>query len=134
LVGVEKGVQIDVPQGKPGLEVVDGTKSPVVETSQGTRALYSEEATEVWFSDYGFGRLKDGQATVHIDALFAETVNLNQPYHVFVQPYGDAELYVTDRTPASFVVRLRSGDPDVEFSYRIVAKRRGYEATRLEPR
>ncbi len=131
--GVEKGVQIEVPQGKPGLEVVGGTKSAVVETSQGSRALYSEEATEVWFSDYGFGRLKDGQVAVHIDALFAETVNLEEPYHVFVQPYGDAELYVTERTAGSFQVRLRAGDPEVEFSYRIVAKRRGYEDTRLEP-
>jgi len=30
-------------------------------------------------------------------------------------------------------VRLRAGDPGVEFSYRLVAARRGYEDKRLEP-
>ncbi|MBM3188940.1 MAG: hypothetical protein FJZ90_09485 [Chloroflexi bacterium] len=81
----------------------------------------------------GFGSLVKGQATVRIDPLFAQTVNLDEPYHVFVQPYGNASLYVSERIPTSFTVRVQSGDEEVEFSYRIVARRRGYEAARLEP-
>jgi hypothetical protein len=113
--------------------VAGGTKSAVVATHQGARALYTEEATEVWFADYGFGRLHNGRATIQIDPLFAETVNLDEPYHVFVQAYGDAELHVSQRTPTAFEVRLREGDLNVEFSYRLVAKRWGFEQKRLEP-
>ncbi|MBI4234326.1 MAG: hypothetical protein HY686_07795, partial [Chloroflexi bacterium] len=43
-----------------------------------------------------------------------------------------AELYVSQRTPTGFEVKLRGGDASVEFSYRLVAKRKGYEQTRLE--
>ncbi len=53
---------------------VYGMKSAVVDTSQGQRALYSMESPEIWFEDFGSGILVNGQATVIIDPLFAETV------------------------------------------------------------
>lgn len=131
-----KGVYISTKPGSKGLQVAGGTKSAVVATSQGARSLYAEEASEVYFTDYGFGRLKDGQATIAIDSLFAETVNLEKDYYVFLQPYGEAELYVSATSPKSFEVRLRTkdtqGDANVKFAYRIVGKRRGFEQTRLE--
>lgn len=126
------GVYVSVPAGKTGLNVAGGTKSAVVRAEGGSRLLYSEESTGVWFTDYGFGRLQNGVATIAIDPLFAQTVNLNEPYHVFVQPYGDAYLYVANRAPTGFEVRLHDGDPNAEFSYRIVARRLGYETTQLE--
>jgi hypothetical protein len=118
--------------GGQGLQVVGGAKNAVVGTSDGARALYTEESTEVWFTDYGFGRLTNGRAYVALDAKFAETVSLDAPYHVFVQPYGDAELYVAQRTATGFEVVRRGGDKRVEFSYRIVARRKGFEGRRLE--
>jgi hypothetical protein len=130
--GDGNGVYISVPAGKKGLQVASGTKNAVVRTSQGSRLLYSEESTEVWFADYGFGSLQDGLAVVAIDPIFAQTVNLHEPYHVFVQVYGDAEVYVANRTPTGFEVVLRDGDANVEFSYRLVASRLGYEDHRLE--
>jgi hypothetical protein len=116
-----------------GLNVASGSKSAVVRTDEGSRLLYTEESTEVWFTDYGFGRLEGGAAVVSIDPLFAQTVAMDEPYHVFVQVYGNAEVYVSGRTATQFEVHLRDGDPDVEFSYRIVAKRLGFEGDRLEP-
>jgi len=130
--GIGNGVRISVPAGKVGLEVIGGTKNAVVGTEDGARLLYTEESTEVWFTDYGFGQLEDGLTIISIDPIFAQTVNLEQPYHVFVQVYGDADVYVSERTAASFEVHLRDGDPGVAFSYRIVAKRVGYEDDRLE--
>lgn len=127
-----KGVYVSAASGQPGLQVAQGTKNAVVATSQGARALYTEEASEVWFAEYGFGRLQNGQARVAIDPLFSETVNLSGSYHVFVQAYGNAELYVSQRTTTAFTVLLREGDASVEFSYRLVAKRRGYESFRLQ--
>jgi len=127
------GVYISTPIGQTGLNVVGGTKNAVVRTDEGSNLLYSEESTEVWFTDYGFGQLEDGVAVIAIDELFAQTVSLEEPYHVFVQVYGDAEVYVSNRTATGFEVHLRDGDANVEFSYRIVAKRLGYEDDRLEP-
>ena len=41
--------------------------------------------------------------------------------------------YGFDRTPLGFVVEQRAGsESDAEFSYRVVAKRRGFERLRLE--
>ncbi|HEY1407350.1 MAG TPA: hypothetical protein VF434_00325 [Promineifilum sp.] len=128
------GVRIYANPGKVGLVVNAGTKNASVPTSDGDRLLYSEESTEVWFSDYGFGQLQGGYALVKIDPVFAETVNLAKPYHVFLQAYGDTELYVTKRTADSFEVWAtgESANKDVEFSYRIVGKRLGFEDHRLE--
>lgn len=128
------GVRIQPATGKVGLVVIAGTKNAAVPTSDGDRLLYSEESTEVWFSDYGFGHLRDGFAIVEIDPTFAETVNLEVAYHVFLQPYGNVELYVSKRTANSFEVRATddSIDIDAEFSYRIVSQRLGFEDYRLE--
>ena len=109
-----------------------GSKNAVVGTATGARALYTEESTEVWFTDYGFGKLEHGRARVLLDPTFAQTINPDEPYHVFVQPYGRAELYVAERTPLGFEVKLKDGDSDTEFSYRVVAKRKGFEAKRLD--
>jgi len=130
-MGDGNGVAISTPGGKTGLTVSGGSKAAVVATADGARSLYCEEASEVWFADYGFGRLEDGLAVIAIDPVFAETVNLGEPYHVFLQAYGDADLYVSSRDEHTFEVRLRDGDPAAEFSYRLVAKRLGYEVERL---
>jgi hypothetical protein len=104
----------------------------VVPTAAGARVVYDEESTEVWFSDYGWGRLEEGRAVIAIDPVFAQTVNLDEPYHVFTEVYGPAKVYITHRAPTHFEVRLHEGQRDVEFSYRMVAKRAGYEGDRLE--
>ena len=127
------GVYISVPAGRPGLQVSSGTKSAVVVTSQGSRSLYTEESTAVWFTDYGFGQLQAGRASISIDPVFAETVNLKEPYHVFVQLNDAAAdgVAVINKTASSFEVReLRNGSSNAEFSYRLVAKRKSYEQCR----
>ena len=132
--GTSKGLRIHTNPGGTGLQVAGGTKQAVVATPSGARSLYTEESSEVWFTDYGFGRLTNGRARVLLEPTFAQTVNVGEPYHVFVQTYGDAELMVRDRTPLGFVVALRGGgERDAQFSYRVVAKRLGFEGKRLEP-
>ena len=118
--------------GGAGLQVVGGVKNAVVATSSGARALYSEESSEVWFTDYGFARLVGGRARVTLEPTFAETVTLAGGYHVFVQSYGDAELVVRRRSDRGFEVERRDGTEDAEFSYRIVARRRGFGDVRMQ--
>jgi hypothetical protein len=114
--------------------IATGTKSALVETaSYGKRQLYAVESPENWFEDLGGGQLIQGRALVKIDPIFAETVNTESEYRVFLTPKADCEgLYVANQTPTSFEVReLRHGTGNIAFDYRIVAKRKGYEGERL---
>ena len=96
-------------------------------------SLYAVEASENWFEDFGSAKLKDGAAVVAIDPLYSETVNTEIDYHVFLTPRGECKgLYVTNQKGNSFEVReLNGSKSDIAFSYRIVAKRKGYEDVRL---
>jgi hypothetical protein len=134
---VGNGVYASAPVGNLGLNVAGGTKNAVVRTTEGARLLYTEESAEVWFTDYGTGQLQNGRATGPIDPLFAETVNLAEPYRVFPVPLGEEAVVLTvaDKTPTSFTVvgQMLDGSPATcAFDYRLVAVRRGYEDTRLE--
>ena len=117
-----------------GSFIADGTKSALVETASfGKRELYAMESPENWFEDFGSSSIIRGKRTITLDPIFAETVNTAQRYHVFLTPKGECKgLYVTNQTATSFEVReLTKGRASVPFDYRIVAKRRDYEHTRL---
>jgi hypothetical protein len=111
-----------------------GTKSAAVAMQDGTMVkVFSVESPEVWFEDYGADKLSGGMVTVSLEEKFAQTVNLSQGYHVFLTPKGDCKgLYVTNETETGFEVReMGGGGSSVEFDYRIVAHRKGYEDERL---
>jgi hypothetical protein len=112
-----------------------GSKSAVVPVDEGGRnvALYAVESPENWFEDYGGGTLVNGSSTVTLDPVFAQTVNTGTDYRVFVTPDGDCRgLYVTRKTPTSFEVHeLGGGQANIDFDYRIIARRKGYENIRL---
>jgi hypothetical protein len=93
----------------------------------------SMESPGVWFEDFGSGQLTGGITTVSIDASFSQIVSLPAGYHVFITPKGDCKgLFVTNETANGFEVReLSGGQSSVEFDYRIVAHRKGYEKVRL---
>jgi hypothetical protein len=111
-----------------------GTKSAVVTTKDyGQRKLYAVESSENWFEDFGAAHLVNGQATVTIEPIFAQTVNLTETYHVFLTPLGDCALYVAEKTAQAFTVKAMGGQTcSIAFDYRIVARRLGYETLRLE--
>ena len=110
-----------------------GTKSASVTIQDEQRLMYAIESPEVWFEDFGEGRLENGTAVVSIDPQFAEAADL-ESYHVYLTPLGDCQgLYVSNKTATSFEVHeLGSGSADVAFDYRIVAHRANYEEVRLE--
>ena len=114
-----------------------GTKSAVVKTAEyGTRQLYAMESPEVWFEDMGSAALLRGENTVAFDPIFADTVNLNSDYHVYLTALCQEPvlLFVTAKTQTGFTVKGVSleGKPSAcGFDYRVVAKRLGYEDVRL---
>lgn len=114
--------------------VASGTKNAVLKTSKGHRLMSVIESPEVWFEDFGEGHLVNGKAHIELDPLFLETVSINNlnPMKVFVQLEGDCNgVYVVKGTTGFDVNELKSGTSGVPFSYRIVAKRKGYENDRL---
>lgn len=91
------------------------------------------KSPENWFEDFGSAELINGVAWVPLDASFTQTVNAAAKYHVFLTANGDSNgLYVARKTAAGFEIREHGGGTsNVAFDYRIVAKRRGYEAIRM---
>ncbi len=113
----------------------DGTVTAVVPANSGASkvSLYAVQSPENWFEDFGSSELVDGVATVALDSVYAQTVNTDMEYHVFLTPRGECEgLYVGATTAGSFEVReLHHGTSNIKFDYRIVARRKGYETVRL---
>jgi len=112
-----------------------GTKSAIVETENyGWRSLYAVESPQNWFEDFGQAELSGGEAVVSVEEIFAQTVNLDEDYHVFLTPQdGFCSLYVTDKTSSTFTVRAEEGDScEITFDYRIIAPRLDYEELRLK--
>ncbi|HNS53056.1 MAG TPA: hypothetical protein PKO09_17995 [Anaerolineae bacterium] len=112
-----------------------GTKAAIVQTQDyDWRHLYAVESPEVLFEDVGSAQLVEGWAVVAIDPVFAQTVNLAQPYQVFLTPMGDCGLYVAEKTAESFTVGALGGRAcSLAFDWRLVAKRLGFEDVRLAP-
>jgi hypothetical protein len=111
-----------------------GTKAAIIDTKDyGWRSLYAMESPQNWFEDFGQAVLTGDEAVVSIEPVFAQTVNLDKPYHVFLTPRGDCGLYVAEQTAASFTVRALNGATcEIAFDYRIIAPRLDYEDLRLK--
>jgi hypothetical protein len=112
-----------------------GQMKSLVSTGGGARRMetHTMQSPENWMEDFGSGLLERGVAVVKIDPGFAETVTADASYHVFITPNADSKgLYVIRKTTTSFEVRESGGGTSsLSFDYRVVAKRRGYEAQRL---
>ena len=117
--------------------VVGAAVGAVVATADyGQRKLYAMESPENWFEDFGEGQLVEGRCHIELDAIFLETVTIDamNPMHVFVQPYDEAcrDLVVKRGDGGFDVVNPAQPDAAGAFSYRVVAKRKGFEAKRLD--
>jgi hypothetical protein len=117
--------------------VFGGTKAATVAIKDGKefRKLYCEEATEIWFNDYGSSHLVNGKATIELDDIFLNTVTIDEqnPMKVFIQMNGESlPVYVRKGMTSFEVYEIGGGTSNAPFDYRIVAKRRGFENKRLE--
>lgn len=112
-----------------------GSKSAAVPI-EGNRMvrMYAVEAADNWFEDAGGAQLINGMVSVRLEREFAQTINGDVDYRVFLTPNGDCEgLYVANKTAQGFEVReLHGGHSNISFDYRIMAKRKGYENARME--
>jgi hypothetical protein len=103
-------------------------------TSVGTRVrTYANASSSPTLEDFGEGQLADGFASVALEPTFASAIDRKAGYMVFITPEGDTRgLYVTQKTPAGFVVQENQGGrSNVAFNYRIVARPFGERGRRL---
>ena len=102
-----------------------GAKNCIQETENyGWRKINAYEAAEYYFGDIGRGTLVNGKCVVWIEDIFKETINTDMDYHVFLSKYDRGDIWTSERTPNYFVVE---GENDIEFSWELKAKRKGYE-------
>lgn len=111
---------------------VTGSKNSLVDTlSYGHRLLNAYETPEYYFADYGKAITdSDGKIKIDIEPIFLETVNTeSENYHVMLTPYSKGNIWVEETKEKYFVVK---SDPAlIEFSWNLVAYRKGYEEVRL---
>jgi hypothetical protein len=115
------------------LDLVNGTKHATVAfPDRSHRRLYCMESPECWFEDFGEAKLTKGKAQIKLPRDFASVIKTDS-YHVFLTAYGRSNgLYVSKRTRQGFVVEEQSnGKSNVNFSFRIVGKRKDVKAERF---
>jgi hypothetical protein len=111
-----------------------GSKSAIVRTEEGPRALYCQESPENWFEDFGSGEIRGGRAAVQLarDFFLTVTIDSKNPMKVFITPNADIGRWWVEKGSAGFVLMAPEAPEGANFDYRVVAKRRGYEDLRLE--
>jgi hypothetical protein len=94
---------------------------------------YTLEESVPAIEDVGEAQLSGGSAYVRVDSAFANVMDRQATYLVFVTPQGPTRgLYVTNKTAQGFEVKEESGGgASIAFDYRIVAKPLGQSAPRL---
>ncbi len=115
--------------------ISNGTKSCVIATSEGNRAMYCPEAPQVLFEDVGSSHLVNGSVRIQLDPLLLQAVviDANHPLRVFTTLTGDCNgVYVTTGKTYFEVLELNNGKSNATFDWRIVASRKGFEDKRLE--
>ena len=127
IINLGKSVNID------GSLSASGSKNRVVSVSKGKVLMNAVESANAVFEDFGTAMTDaEGFCEVRLDDIFLETVNTDYDYHVLLTPYSDdyaakASIYSKDKD--RFIVY---GTPYTRFDWRVSAKQRGYEETRME--
>lgn len=110
---------------------VDGTKSRIAKTQNYQERLqYCYEMPSPMFGDIGNGKTdEDGACYIFIDDIFRETIDTDCQYQVFLQKYGQGDLWIEERNSDYFLVK---GAPNLSFGWEMKARQLGYDIERLE--
>ena len=112
---------------------VAGCSMPTSGSAGRAVVTYAPMASQPVVEDFGEAQLVTGQTYVPLDSKFANVIEQNKNYLVFITPEGDANvLYVTQKSSHGFEVReSHGGRSSIPFSFRIVATPYGSHAARL---
>jgi len=101
----------------------------------GIRLLNAVEAPELKYYDSGVIYLQNGEATVHLDPIFLECIEPDTeltPWQIWVQCYGENDVYVSEVGKDYFKVKERNGGiGNNKVVWRFEATRKNYAGIRL---
>jgi hypothetical protein len=108
--------------------VGNGSNSTLVlDKNREPRVMFSPEAPEILFQDFGTGKLNNGEAVIKLEKLLTDNIYVDEehPLKVFIQLEGDCNgVFVTNKSAEGFTVKeLSNGNSNVSFSWQIVASR-----------
>lgn len=108
-----------------------GAKRRVIEDTQyGDISMYAYETPSPMFGDIGEGVIgEDGKAYIYFDPKFLETIKTDTMYQVFLQKYGEGDLYVEEREKSFFVVK---GTPNMKFGWETKHRQAKIDYKRLD--
>nr|DAY44997.1 MAG TPA: hypothetical protein [Caudoviricetes sp.] len=115
----------------PGMFFCSGTKSRLTDTEDyDKRLLYCYEMPSPMFGDIGEATLDEtGKCLIYLDDIFAETIDTECKYQVFLQKYGKGDCYILNRNSAYFEVE---GTPNLKFGWEVKAIQKEYDTLRFE--
>jgi hypothetical protein len=88
------------------------------------------ETATPYFGDIGEGTLnEDGECIIYLDDIFYECIDTDSKYQVFLQKYGQGDIWVDIRENNYFVVR---GTANLKFGWEIKAIQKDYDSIRLD--
>lgn len=107
-----------------------GTKERIIQTKHyGAVELNAYETATPYFGDIGSGKCgEDGLCYIYLDEIFKETILINCDYYIFLQPYGDTNVYPIEKNSNYFVIK---GSPYQKFDFELKARQYGTETMRL---
>ncbi len=105
-----------------------GSNSTIIMDKTNTpRILFSPEAPEIVFQDFGIGKLSNGETRIQLDPILKESLQIDEkhPLKVYVTLEDECNgVYVTNKSANGFTVKeLKSGISNASFSWQIVANR-----------
>lgn len=114
-----------------------GEKYRIVETEHyGTRLLNAFETPEPRFGDFGSCTIgRNGTVKCEIEEIFAETIEVEDQYQVFLTKTNQAEFFAYMTEPwvekfnSYFIVH---GTPGAKYNYMVSAIQKGYSGVRLK--
>lgn len=108
-----------------------GTKYRVVETENyGKIGMSAFETSSPYFSDIGSGEIgTDGTISIFFDPVFAETVEMECEYQVFITRTSEEKMDWIEKHEGYFIVH---GVPGATFDWMLCAKQKTYSASRME--
>jgi len=106
-----------------------------VTENYGLRYMYATEAPELVYYDRGVINLVAGEATVYLDPIYLECIEPDTdltPWQVWVQCYGENDVYVSEIGIDYFKVKERNGGTsNNKVVWKHEAIRKGYAGIRL---
>lgn len=108
-----------------------GQKNRLVKTKNyGNVKMNAFETSEAYFADIGSGTVSENRCvTVFFDPVYAETIDYDAEYHVFVTPSGRGKIEYVKKELGRFTVY---GEPEATFDWMVCAKQCDYAALRME--